>query len=274
MTSTLYKFFAPHQLHWLKKSLIALCPAVNSPLPFDHDIAQFFPDVTGSLTEDEYLQLMREKYEHLPDQAKQLVDFNYFLEKSADKRHTIEKMAGAQKTNNPVARAGQYKTVGYMSLTGDLTTVRHWHHYADQHRGYAIEFDTIHDYFSAPSYKDNPQLLRPIIYSDLRPLQTDEVLFPAVFHKPVVYKDEKELRLARPLVVADKTFVDNSGQKRYYCKLPLRSIRSITVGCRMSTAIRNELVHFVKHEMALKPTVLRECRLDPDAYQLHFVDIP
>ncbi len=275
MKNALYKFFSIDQLKWLKRGLIAFRPAARSASPFDFDLVEYGRDDSSpGLSDAEFLQLMQTKYEVLPEQAKRLMDFDYFLEKSASRRNEIEQASSVRvKKSLDIARANEYKGVGLLSLTGKLNLLNHWEHRANQHRGYALEFDATNQYFTGVRYKECPQIFASVKYSDLRPQTGEKNQFPALFCKPQSYAEEEEFRLVRPLSKAKKEFVDDQIEPRYNFDIPLRSIRAIIIGARMPRSQRDEIINFARHEMALKQAVIKESQLDPNNFTLHFVEM-
>jgi len=99
-------------------------------------------------------------------------------------------------------------TLKVCSFSGTQYSIIMWSHYADQHRGFCIEYDTE----SLPSENLFMRMMYPVIYSEklfdgtkyylaaIRNQKTFNVLFPtlAALHKSPEWRYEKEWRLVIP----------------------------------------------------------------------------
>lgn len=151
-----------------------------------------------------------------------------------------------------------------------------WSHYAEQHRGFVLEF--------TPNIeKDSPlTLIRPVTYTTVRPLayrtpadmikksltmslleSTRSTVETLIYSKAKEWEYEEEERLYIPDFV-------KPGQTKSYLKFHPEELTSITIGCRTPDGKATEVE---KLGRSVNPEVkIVRARMDSREYHLHFSD--
>lgn len=140
------------------------------------------------------------------------------------------------------------KNIGVFSLTETNNNELMWAHYADNHTGFAVGFNTETDFFFRRS--NDPKLcgeLTNVIYSDTSPtvyfdpgiMEIPKELF---FTKTTKWSYEREWRMIRMLSAADDVVED----KIHLFKVDPESVVSVTFGQKFpesdKEAIRSEFI--------------------------------
>lgn len=117
-----------------------------------------------------------------------------------------------------------------------------WAHYADQYRGFVIQFDGTHEFFNP---KDGNHIVREVKYKEERPWvglddaindEAQEILYT----KSPDWGYEKELRLVRQIRHGVRVEAA-PGKPAYAFALPPECITSVLLGCRASTTLRDDI---------------------------------
>jgi hypothetical protein len=143
-----------------------------------------------------------------------------------------------------LAEALQSK-VGILSLSEDPTHPLLWAHYAQSHKGFAIEFDTTHAFFNRRrSETDELYHLRKVIYADrsmkgraLTDLDGDDVLVT----KASPWSYEAEWRMLVPLDDANE-ILTFEGDTIYLFGFPADAVSGIVLGTRSSEELGARIV--------------------------------
>lgn len=130
-----------------------------------------------------------------------------------------------------------------------------WAHYANAHEGFTIELDPSSDFFDRRcSPKDEFRHLRQVRYTDARPqLVMNQVTdMSAYLTKSSHWAYEKEWRMM--FALADATEVKVFGDKQFHLFAhPASAIRSVTLGCRMSSIKRAEIMEVLAGDRCCRP---------------------
>lgn len=118
-----------------------------------------------------------------------------------------------QKENSVWSELGTslYKELGIISFTEEKDNLLMWAHYAEEHRGMVIEFDTEHSFFCSES---NYKLL-PVMYRKSRLNKLGNFLMEPYFHKSNEWAYEKEHRLLLNLYKADINLIAAHNRKHF-----------------------------------------------------------
>lgn len=175
---------------------------------------------------------------------------------------------------------GQQAFTGVLSFTSSKKNIPMWSHYADDHNGFVIEFDSENKFFKK---------IKPVNYTKNRPQSketlsiTDENSF---FNKSIQWKYEKEWRIIESLYNCDyyidsekKIFepnpkrVDNFPWKSpdmYFKEVPSESIVSITFGSRVKEEDISIIKLIITETHNLNHIKLYTTSLNTDNYELSF----
>jgi len=221
----LYKYceyFTPDQAGWTKRVFvnneIYFAAPIDFSDPFDSKIRYFYPDseVEREALLTEWVHRMYPNYPHaiLKHQVKGTVAAGI----------EIPEM---DKACDELASYMQ-KQSGVFCMTEKKDNILMWAHYADQHTGFCLEFDTNNPLFSRA---------RGVIYSKDLPKQNLVEFLTAKVRKPPLYlvtkakdwKYEEEWRLADP--------ASGPGPQEY----PAESLAGVIFGCRMNEINRKQI---------------------------------
>lgn len=136
--------------------------------------------------------------------------------------------------------------LGMLCLSEKPDVLLMWSHYADQHKGFVVEFDTDSDFFEEKQVSaDDLRLFRKVQYESERPSVSlssmpdeRENRFTHLINSFLLTKSdhwnyEKEWRLIDMLERADETR-QNISPPVYLFKLPPKAISAVVLGCRTS----------------------------------------
>lgn len=153
--------------------------------------------------------------------------------------------------------------VGILSLSETISNPLLWAHYADSHRGFAIEFNAEHSFFNRRRF-DNDELfhLRKVKYKDrsslgrtLMDLDGDDLLVT----KETCWAYEAEWRILAPLESAN-SILNIENDEIYLFTIPPSAISGIIVGSRASEFFYEEIKAYLQlldnHQIDLKKAIL------------------
>lgn len=218
--------------------------------------------------EAEFQKEIERQFNALPAQLKGLMTWDMFQTEAQKKRPKIEQQMKKGRAVKPAIlpnpEAYQNLALARFSVRPDNPLL--WERWADQHRGLVLELDTTY-----PNFNSKKQVLRPVVYGKPRP-QADHPMkpFPALFHRPIEYAAEEEIRLIRPLEEAKSSKPLTNGKLIHFYSFPPRAVMSITLGVNVSEETREQVSKILNFDVKYKPgRPLRETLLDPDTFKLH-----
>lgn len=160
--------------------------------------------------------------------------------------------------------------VGVFSLTEVGTDQLMWSHYAQSHRGFAIEFDAGHDYFRRRNIPEEELwYLHKVIYADRRPRTTVlELDMQAIFlTKHSAWNYEREWKDFRPLTQATKV-VEAIPFPIHLFELPPGCFRRVILGARMEHEQKAQIISTLRSNIDLKHVEVCEAILDDRDYTM------
>lgn len=205
----------------------------------------------------EYIkEALAKQYANLSSEQKKQISFEQLISKVRENPQTIENILKeiepalskevdgfAPKVKDMLSKLLQ-TNIGILSLSETIDNPLLWSHYAFSHKGFAIEFDTTHDFFNRRrSSKDEFFHLRKVKYENrsslgrtLIDLDGDDLLITK--DKSWTYEDE--WRMLVPLESANKV-LDVESDKIFLFEVPSSAITAIIVGAKTSTSFYEEL---------------------------------
>lgn len=166
-------------------------------------------------------------------------------------------------------RFGAHVAVLSLSEVNDCQLM--WAHYADSHRGFVIEFDPAHSFFTTRiTPEDELWHLHKVIYRNPRPHTTvAELDFRAILlTKHVSWRYEREWRDFQPLIHAEHVKHQDPFPICLY-RFPPDCITSLIFGARMKPHQRNEALAALKSCGARFDLAVFEAILDRTSYAMH-----
>ena len=250
--------------------------------PFYESLAED-PGIQKNLNESEFKnvleELVAEQYPNLPAGVQNLVPREFlpmFAELVAPSavHHAPDLLDGFTQA----IRSGFYKGfnegIGVLALTEKPDNLLMWAHYAQNHKGFVIEFDHEHKYFHQQlSPSDELRYIRKVRYLDKRPnirISTFEDATDIFLTKSKDWKYEEEWRIMRPLQDATEVITVN-GDAIHLFSLPPDSVTGIIFGCRMSADVKKEIIEYLSNEESYSHVNKFDAVLDEREFKLNIV---
>lgn len=156
------------------------------------------------------------------------------------------------------------KRIGILSLAEEGTNLLMWAHYADCHRGFALEFDATHPFFDQ---RRNPneayRHVMKVVYARERPAITmfdrradpeqwaDKIIEQVLLTKSVDWSYEREWRMLLPLDEPEFHPHEVVAGRYHLFPFPPKMLRRVIIGCRCTEATRAEIFSAVLDNGAL-----------------------
>lgn len=285
MPTRLYKFISAPRVTILETGLIRFTQpsALNDPFEFrlliermasDSDLESIWAS-SRELIEDS----MREKFKTLPAAQQRAMPIENVIEFLRANPAIIDGVMAEQAPIfkrflaeftpkvKDIWRDVVEKHVGILSLSETISQPLLWAHYADSHRGLALEFDSQHPFFSRRrTEKDELYHLRKVVYANrttagrtLLNLTAEDLLLT----KTPEWSYEQEWRMLVPLSDATQV-VSVADDTIHLFALPPSAITAVVLGARSSAELR----HRVAASLPVPQTQhinLQVASLDPDS---------
>ncbi len=268
----LYLYLSFRHLDVLRNNRLHFSGAVERQDPFEvnRPSVRKAPDQTP-ISNDDFQAELRRQYAALPEHMQALVTEEYFCEQAAQKRPAIEKQM-RQRQQPKVKKLPDPKKLESLAVCRLFKSPDNpvlWERYGDNYRGFVVELDGGHSYFMHPKHKEQPQVLRPVTYSNERPSVKARVQpFPSLFYRGEGWSFEQEVRLVRPKESADK--VANAGHQDFYLfNFPPGLVKQVITGCNASPEDRKQLKQLLSVDLRYKKVKQANLWLDPDLFELH-----
>jgi hypothetical protein len=168
------------------------------------------------------------------------------------------------------------KSFGILALSMTPDNLLLWAHYADDHRGLAVEIDPGDPQFDRHAGDArNFERAHPVTYSAERPLipETDEILFDNFFVKSPEWSYEQEYRIVRKFESAVETIGTPPFAIHLY-ELPPTAVRKVIFGARVTVPQRQTLMSETRADPAFAHVHFAQAAPDPAQFKLNIVDIP
>jgi hypothetical protein len=176
-------------------------------------------------------------------------------------------------------------TFGALCLAGVADDPLLWGHYADGHRGFALGFDTAHEWFTQASPPD-PVLdqIQEVTYQSDRPviqmqdkidratMDGRELAKAMLFTKHESWRYESEWRLVRELRAATKVVMNPDGSATHLFEFPHEALSEVILGSRVADNVVTE----VRRALAtpeFRHVTLRQAGISEASFLLDIVDV-
>jgi len=167
---------------------------------------------------------------------------------------------------------------GVISFTEVVDNILMWSHYANSHKGVAVEFNPKHDYFHS---------IQRVRYTTQRPdlrTQYSEIMAPELYFKSDQWMYEKEWRLVKstqmgncvldsitktilPMSLATKTMPPTHF---IMSTVPTDAIKSVFFGCMAEQTTIDEILETINTTPEIKHINCYKTKLNPDKFELIF----
>lgn len=277
----LYKYVVPDRIDILKNKFIRFTQpsALNDPFELQPMFGELFSENQLKEAIDppfEYIEdALRREYENLTNDQKAQISVEQFIAFVRDNPQILKTIMRdiepvfrkaisdfTPKAKEMLTEALNTK-VGILSLSETISNPLLWAHYADSHKGFAIEFNAEHSFFNRRRFdKDELFHLRKVKYKDrsslgrtLMDLDGDDLLVT----KETCWAYEAEWRILAPLESADSV-LNIENDEIYLFTIPSSAISGIIVGSRASEFLYEEIKAHLQlldnHQIDLKKAVL------------------
>jgi hypothetical protein len=270
----LYKYLQPSRLDVLKHRRIRFTQPGDFNDPFE-----FRPRIAAAASESEVRQYVESNFEHLLDEELA----KYSALSGIVPKAMLRELLLAQKDQLPLLfgmlgpqmlprvslqlESLLNQKVGVLCLSEVRDSILMWGHYTDNHRGFAIGFDSDHSFFSRRrSEQDEFGFLRQVDYQRQRPnvvlSDTSSQVWFQTKAEPWAY--EKEWRIVRVLSEAESQ-IEAVPFPISLFKFPADAVLEVIVGLRSTRQLVQDLTSMVSE---FPRAVLLAARDDPDNYGL------
>lgn len=200
---------------------------------------------------------------------------------------TVESIIGLMKNNMPYLRneviAKYSENIGILSLTEKRDNLLMWAHYANNYKGFVIEFDKTRQFFNSRRFPaDSCGGLRKVKYSDVRPSRrllmemTPEEFF---LIKSKQWEYEQEWRMIASLEDAKdlnltkqgKQLIDADGLPVFLCPIPPACITGIVFGSRMTEENKTKVSDLLSNDSRYSQVKKYQSVLDEKTFKLHTI---
>lgn len=253
----LYKYLPPNLLKVLQERRVRFTQPGDFNDPFE-----FRPKIDAAITDGEVRAYVEQNFEQLVEQElakygtlvqsipKQVLKDLLVVQKA--KLPEVFKMLQPEVLQkiSPVIDGFLNQNVGVLCLSEVRDSLLMWGHYTDNHKGFAIGFDSDHPFFvKQRSEQDEFGFLRKVIYQVHRPkVILSDTSSPVWFQtKSLQWECEKEWRIVRVLSEATHR-IDRSPFPLCLFEFAADAIMEIVIGARADSstvqAIRSLASHF------------------------------
>ncbi len=227
----------------------------NDPFELNPNIDKLSEeDEIRKLVEKDFVKLIKEEYEKNP-LIKTFISKEVFIQIAKGKEEAIKNLVVGmepkvvqmlpgmlQKTTNSL--------MGALSLSEVYDHELMWSHYADEHRGFVIGFDSTHDFFNQEKSKDDElRHLRKMEYRNSPPVITlmKTNATEVFFIKSIKWEYENEWRMLLPLADSKKC-IDKTPYPIHLFEFSTQAINCIILGSRSFETLQKEIQTLLKHD--------------------------
>jgi hypothetical protein len=273
----LYKYFPPERSAFLKELLLRFTPPGSFNDPFDS-----FPAFYGF---DETLISAK------INKAVSDIAFNIALESSSEferqrklsvlpqaneilRKHYLSNPSRLDDVFAGLHRKRVNSDIGILCLCDSPKSVVMWSHYAREHKGFVVGFESRDGFFShQPNDPIDIGVLNLVNYSKSRPLidvrtiKEGENLPDILFTKNEEWSYEKEWRIIRFLKDADEVRDENV----HLFRMSPVAVHEVILGSNSDEFVRNSLLEAVKHNLKLSHVEFFTAQLSSKHYEMEIL---
>jgi hypothetical protein len=214
---------------------------------------EFEEQFSEAAVKDMFENELQKVYENLPTDTQKLLPIDFlkdFFQPTLPK--TVEDVKPIGNFVMDIVSKGLNKGfaehIGVLSLTEKRDNRLMWAHYAQNHKGFVIGFDSEDDYFHQQrSEFDEFYHLRKVQYSENRPeiqLMSAEDGTEIFLTKSKEWEYEQEWRMLKPVSNATETITTEDEIISLF-SFPAKCVAEIIIGCRMLASDRKELLEYL-----------------------------
>jgi len=233
----IYKYYRPDQTYFFDNFMVRFTQpdALNDPF-------ECFPRLINDGEEIIRADAIREKSRNVKSAAEKKKTEHQLL---AD----IDRAVTMHRKNPDVLKLMLLRdllrgwSVGVFSASKTIKNILLWSHYAESHSGFAVAFDSEHDFFKKNGIGTRKGF-QDVKYENKR-ARFDFLkmgIEPDIFYiKSPDWEYEQEIRMIRDHKEADKVDRDRQGNPVYLFKVPSQAVKQVIFGYKSSPARRREI---------------------------------
>lgn len=274
----LFKYLTPARIDVLQHHKIRFTQpqALNDPFELKPNIIALAKDeelLDGF--DDQFPKIIAEEYEPF----RNIISFADFLATNISNRpkaqanfpHLINKSLPEIKA---MFHRVFNRSIGVLCLTASPDNLLMWAHYADEHRGFLIEFESDSPFFDQRSGHSDYRFLQRVQYHAQRPrfVLKDVDGSEMFLTKSIDWEYEQEWRMFLPLQQAQQKLTIDE-QDICLFNFPKSAVKSITFGCRTSNEIKIALLDILINDPDYHGTLVQQAQLDDSHYKINITSL-
>lgn len=169
--------------------------------------------------------------------------------------------------------------IGVLSLAESPRNLLMWAHYGSCHRGFAIEFDASHSFFSQTAPPATIGRLMKVVYSVKRPeiiaydpsvpveVYASRLITDLLLTKGQDWEYEQEWRMVLPLDDQQRHPHEIDGRSHLF-SVPREAIHGVVIGARASDATKEAVRAAIESIPELKHVIVRQARTSDTSYEV------
>lgn len=275
----LYKYATKERIDILEGGMIRFTQPIAFNDPFElkpHINSLCSTEETHKVIEDNIEQIIKNEYERLPLEIRNSItaeDLKDSFYQQGLHNQLAEMLSCLPPAIESSIHTALNSKIGILCLSEseEPDNLLMWSHYADSHEGFAIEFDPAHSYFDQRrSNSDDLRYLTKVKYQSDRPKLEFNTIdnFGEFLVKSIQWEYEQEWRMLTDLDSANKV-IERNDHHVYLFDLPFSAIKSITLGCKSSSELKQKVKAIVSSSTELQHITLYELYEDRGTYKLN-----
>ena len=276
-----YKYLNSTRLDVLAKRTLRFTQATALNDPFE--LRPYFDEIIASATLEEELALakldlrtaFRKEYRKLPQSHRRQISEAEFIRRvEAHMRANPEAVEESLSETREMAivafrslaawardelAGAAGRLIGILSLSEVCDSTLMWAHYAENHRGYVVEFDGLNEFFDRRrTAEDDHYLLRAVRYPTNRPRYRDITkldLAGVYLTKGREWSYEREYRMTVQLAY-HPPFDPAATESIHLLDYPAEAIRGVVLGARAAPQLEADVRLLLSHDPELKHVAL------------------
>lgn len=270
----LYKYLPPTRIHTIQKCLIRFTQYgdFNDPFELNPNIDKLAEESEiRALVSRNFVKIVEEEYDKNPI-ISAFISKEDFINLALTKEESVKKaVVGFEPTFVKLLPGMLQKTanalLGAVSLSEICNHELMWSHYAEEHKGYVVGFDSSHPFFNQKrSPDDELRHIRKIEYRDKPPVinLTKTNASELFFVKSLNWEYEAEWRMILPLSDSVEV-IDKKPYAIHLVKFPPTAVKRIILGARISDE-NVSIVRSVVAEREFSHIEIYRAQLDSSSY--------
>lgn len=272
----LYKYLSPSRIDVIRDCMIRFTQYgdFNDPFELNPNIDKIAEESEIlKLVDRDFVQLIEEEYSKNPIISAFISKESFIRLAAGNKEHVKNAVVGMERQLVSFL-PGMLQTISN-SLLGalSLSEIRNhklmWSHYANEHKGYVIGFNSEHQFFNQKK-TDDDELRHPrkIAYREKPPVinlmnTSGAELF---FVKSVEWEYESEWRMLMPLSDSSKV-IERQPYPAHLFDFPIESVTEVILGARISEQDRG-VIQALMNDKRYGHVKLYQAELDNTSYEI------